>query len=299
MADSSPAAGRSPRWPSPGQPLVPSVLPTVRNTELSHQDALEAARAEHDRVRETAIRVFYEHKSQEEHKRLKDEELRIQLEQRREEERIRLEKQLRVEEERLRVLKLTKVPKLQPEPPTPSAPIAQQPNGSIPTHDPTQSTQPSTVKSGTASNMAASLFGSQQPTASNGTIGHPGAINGVKIESLLSQPPGPSPAAPQAKPPRPLSPFAQPFKPAVTQVNGIAAPIPTGPDRYIEIHKNLKKLRASLTQQSKLSPALKQRMGDMRRELRKNMGQLVGEKGGNRQQVCFFHKCFRSYLNMQ
>ena len=73
-----------------------------------------------------------------------------------------------------------------------------------------------------------------------------------------------------------------------TTTTTTTAPKPSsvpGPDRYVQIHKNLKQLRASLAEQAKTSQPLKQRLGSMRRELRKNLGQLVGEKGGNKKQA--------------
>jgi nucleoporin GLE1 len=61
----------------------------------------------------------------------------------------------------------------------------------------------------------------------------------------------------------------------------------TPPDRYTTIHKNLKELRKSMVEQAKTNRALKERMGDMRREIRKSVGQLTGGVPGvNRQQVC-------------
>jgi nucleoporin GLE1 len=66
---------------------------------------------------------------------------------------------------------------------------------------------------------------------------------------------------------------------AGTSRTAAPAPAPTGPDRYLEIHKNLKVLRKSLTAQAKTNPRVKARMGDMRRELRKAVGQLTPTQG--------------------
>ncbi|KAL8782729.1 MAG: hypothetical protein Q9213_005153 [Squamulea squamosa] len=57
-------------------------------------------------------------------------------------------------------------------------------------------------------------------------------------------------------------------------------------ERYLEIHKTLKELRRFLAQQAKQNPQLKQRMGDMRRGIKKSVGQL--REGGaslNRKQL--------------
>lgn len=299
MVDSSPASRRSQQWSSsPDRSRASSFLTENRNTELNHQNALAAAQAEHERVREAAIRTFREHVLQEEQKRLLERQQSILLQQRREEERIRTEEHLRVEEERLRALKLTTVPKLPPEPaPEPqAAPV--QVNGSAAPREPAQPVPE--PKTEAESNTKPSPFSSQQPAS----IKNPFAqVNGTgsaqTTQSTLPNPfkktePSPQPTtqpASSGKAPSTLSALAQPYTPAGLQQNGISASSPAKPpvvvdvDQYIKIHKNLKQLRAFLAQQAMQSPPLKRRMGDMRRELRKNMGQLVGERGGNKKQV--------------
>jgi nucleoporin GLE1 len=71
----------------------------------------------------------------------------------------------------------------------------------------------------------------------------------------------------------------QPAQPAVTQSTQQTS------DLYVLIHQSLKALRKSLGDQAKVNPALKDRMGDMRREIRKSVGQLTGGAGANRPQV--------------
>ncbi|KAL8774164.1 MAG: hypothetical protein Q9203_004569 [Teloschistes exilis] len=51
--------------------------------------------------------------------------------------------------------------------------------------------------------------------------------------------------------------------------------------RYLQIHKTLKEMRASMVNQAKQDPTLKSRMGDMRREIKKSIGQLREGKGLN------------------
>lgn len=64
------------------------------------------------------------------------------------------------------------------------------------------------------------------------------------------------------------------------------APVPA-PDanpkrqRALQIHKNLKALRNDINMQTGQNPALKNRAGDLRRELRKCVGQLSFDKKGN------------------
>lgn len=55
--------------------------------------------------------------------------------------------------------------------------------------------------------------------------------------------------------------------------------------RYLEIHSTLKDLRHFMDQQSKQNPTLKAKMGDMRRGLRKSVGQLREGRGANTKQV--------------
>ena len=55
--------------------------------------------------------------------------------------------------------------------------------------------------------------------------------------------------------------------------------------RYLEIHRALKGLRKFMMAQAKQNAQLKGAMGDMRREIRKSVGQLRDGKGANRVQV--------------
>lgn len=55
--------------------------------------------------------------------------------------------------------------------------------------------------------------------------------------------------------------------------------------RYAELHQHLKKLRQYLKEQGKVIPVVKQCMGDMRRSLKKSVGQLREGKGANKTQV--------------
>lgn len=56
-------------------------------------------------------------------------------------------------------------------------------------------------------------------------------------------------------------------------------------DRYVEVHKVLKDMRKWLQGVGKQQPAIKQAMGDMRRTIKKCVGQLRDGKGTNKQQV--------------
>ncbi|KAI4162046.1 MAG: hypothetical protein LQ342_004358 [Letrouitia transgressa] len=52
--------------------------------------------------------------------------------------------------------------------------------------------------------------------------------------------------------------------------------------RYQEIHKKLKELRKYMADQAKQIPGLKQKMGDMRREIKKSVGQFTEDKTANK-----------------
>lgn len=134
-----------------------------------------------------------------------------------------------------------------------------------------------------------------------------------QTKAQQSQPPAPSTSTAaltppvNAKPTPPAQSILQPpsqAKPnATAAINGIAAPkppassatvapIPSAPSapvtvdakrqRAVEIHKSLKQLRAAIASQSSQNKPLKSRAGDLRRELRKVIGQLSLDKDGNK-----------------
>ncbi len=266
-----------------------SYLSENRNSELCHLEALAAAQVEHERVREAAIRVYQAHELEEQNRRLREQQERVREVQRREEERVRNEERLRAEEERLRALKAKTVPKLPPEE-RPAAPVA----AAVTTFE-----SPAAPRQPTTSTAAASIY--QHPQVNGTTRSRPGQLHQAQYLSQPQQAGGPF----QSRAPYAVNPFSNPAAPQqnglsfaskpTTQAAVTATPKPsTAPsaDRYIQIHQNLKKLRASLIEQATSSQPLKQRLGNMRRELRKNLGQLVGEKGGNRKQVTYLSPAF-------
>ncbi|KAI3321920.1 GLE1-domain-containing protein [Xylariaceae sp. AK1471] len=306
MSGSSPATRRSRQWSSPSRSRISDFLTENRHTELSHQDALAAAQAEHDRVRLAAIRVYKDHELKEEHRRLQEQEEIIRQQQRREEERIRNEERLRAEEERLRALKAKTVPKLPPEA-SPAAPpsstststsvSAAQLNGSGPSN--ATSTSPNNNQNPIALSAKAPHFVSQQPTFTNVPALQ---VNGTKVvqpvpSHLLQQGQHVAPSKPSSLT-TPATAGSFP-KPAFSQQNILSPPLTSKPlvDQYVVIHQNLKRLRASLTEQAKSLPPLKARMGDMRRELRKSLGQIVTEKGGNKKQIATIQALLQESLS--
>lgn len=244
------------------------------------------AQSIHDDVRERALKALEDHKYGEEQKRLEKREQEIKYRQRREEDRLRHEKKLRDEEERLRALQAQTVPKLPPkiEQPAPQ-PKHSPPNAtaSLNKHDAAASTQPNAAKStapvatGPPKNpfqtLPAKINGHASPAAP------PSAAASPFAKSATSQPANPfTPATATAPKPATQAPVqTQPTKPP-------AAP---EADRYVQIHKNLKKLRALMTEHAKTNPQLKKLMGEMRREIRKSLGQLTGGKGANKKQVSY------------
>jgi nucleoporin GLE1 len=290
MAGSSPARRRSYAWASPQRSVISDILNEDRNSESRHKHLIESAKREHDRVRAEAERVYKEFLQNEEQQRILEEKQK-------EEDRIRREEQLAAERAKLIALRAKKV-EVPPAPP-PEPPRQQ------PAPAPAESTTKSPA-AGSASTVP------KLPNLLNGT--------GPSRSPLAQGSPSPSPlsglksAQPTISSPlAPLRPFqtTPASSPATTQpernvLGGIpiqqpngtsqqAQPTPTAPapapgpvvlDRYAVIHKNLKVLRKGMLEQAKSNPALKSRMGDMRREIRKCVGQLTGGGVGvNRQQV--------------
>ncbi|KAK1778096.1 GLE1-like protein-domain-containing protein [Copromyces sp. CBS 386.78] len=282
MAGSSPARPNGNQWASPSsRSVISDILAGDRNSEARHRLLIEAARREHERVREEAERVYQEHL-------LRAEQERLIEERKKEEERIRQEEQLAAERRKLNALKAKKVeiPPVLPDPepvkapppapkpaptPTPSQPPVTQVNGSS-LFGKTPNTQPASAPTApkgfggfgqtpTSAQPATAALKQTTPTvaassspAINNLFGNNTQVNGVITSAAVAKPPAPAPAQ-------------------------------QGPDRLTVIHKNLKGLRKSMLDQAKANPALKSRMGDMRREIRKCVGQLTGGGAGvNRQQ---------------
>lgn len=72
--------------------------------------------------------------------------------------------------------------------------------------------------------------------------------------------------------------------PSITQNSGLT-PRESEHQRYLQIHKNLKSLRRFMGQQVKQDARLKSKMGDMRRMVRKSIGQVIEGKGVNTKPV--------------
>ncbi|KAH6611400.1 nucleoporin gle1 [Trichoderma cornu-damae] len=275
MTNSSPPR-RSQLLSSPESGLLSRFLFDGRNNELSHQSALAAAQAEHKRVREAAIRVYELHELREEHQRI------IDLE-RKEQERLKAEAAIVEEERRLRELKAKTVPKLPPEP-VPGQPKKVEPT---PVQRPEAPKAPESIRqniseiqqqptSKTAAPLVNGFLGGQtKPATSNLFAPTPQADDSAsKLENRSAT--SSARAAPAAQPAATQTPAA---RAAPAQKNALA-------DRYVEIHRELKKLRHVLQAEAKVpgSP-LKGKMGTYRREIRVSIGQLTAGKGANAQPI--------------
>ncbi|KAG8158905.1 hypothetical protein KVR01_011348 [Diaporthe batatas] len=257
----------NPPTPSPATSSVADFLSPDRNSESNHKDALAAAAAEHERIRAKAIHTLYIHEqnvqkellleqARREQERARAEEAKALAAQEKikaEQERLRAEQAAREEQERLREIEAKKIPPLPPLPtPKPEKqPAAPQPQPTAPTAAPAPAAKASPAP---PAQPAASPFSQPKPPANV-------AVNG----NAASKPPSTSTAAAP-------TPSAQ------------SAPVPQDArrQRAVEIHKNLKQLRAAIASQSLQNKALKAKAGDLRRQLRKVIGQLSLDKDGNR-----------------
>lgn len=285
MSRSSPARKNQQLVSSPERNLRSSFLFDSRNDELSHLDALAAALAEHDRVREAALRVYELHE-------LKEESDRIQQQQKKEQDRLSIEAEIAAKELKLQELRAKSIPKPAPKPePVKSAPsqpprpaereLEQQvPKPAVVKQEPAPPLKPLT--NGFGSNAAKPAQPALQLQAAQPAQLAPAAL------TLGQQQPQKPDATSQALPP-----------PVATQPKSAPAPaqpapaasqppkLPQATERYVQIHQELKKLRASLQAEAKVpgSP-LKGTMGTYRREIRVSIGQLTSGRGANAQPVC-------------
>lgn len=274
-----------------------------RNTEELHHGILEAARLEHERVRNEAMRIFQitliheqqlraQHEIRAEEERLRIEEMRLKIE----ENRVNTERQSALAELRRRELEeaARKIPIVPPKPPTPP-PVAEVPRAPAQTaSDPSQNqSQPPQQQQQQQQ---------QQPPQQNNNSG--GGFGAPSQQTSQSRPPQQDSAFSQPQPqtqqqtngfssnqqPPPKQPSAQPTpqqqptptsKPSASSKDHLLP----GVERYVEIHKNLKQLRQYLVTEGKQNIPFKKMLGDYRRAIRQTVGQLTGERGANRECV--------------
>jgi len=289
MAGSSPV--RRSHNPAPSSPLS-DILYGDRNSEARHKQLLEAARQEHERVRRLALQTLEEHQKSLEDQQREQERRRILEQERKEQERIRQEQELAAERRKLQALQAHKVeipPEPRPIPQPPKAPPIS--TSAAPSAKPTPAAAANPFGQATAGHSARQQQSAAPPTQGRALPPQTGLpqqnappSNGAgAFGAAAASRPFPPPQMPSASDSRQVRPK--------TQVNG-STPSATprvsqsGPDRYEDVHRNLKDLRRSMLDQAKTNAALKGRMGDMRREIRKCVGQLThGVAAGNRTQV--------------
>ncbi|RCI16056.1 hypothetical protein L249_2072, partial [Ophiocordyceps polyrhachis-furcata BCC 54312] len=240
-----------------------SFLALERNSQSSLLDALSAAQAEHDRVRETAIRVYELHELKEEHQRILDRE-------RREEERLRAEAEVAAEARKLQELRAKSIPK-----PAPLPVVAPEPVQTHGQEEPVKARlqEKPTQKPVEVNFPSVRVFPQQNGQQTRPVVGAPTALSAQKafangVNTVVK------PGAPPNPPPLP-----QPFNGPKT-----ASPPKPSADRLVQIHRELKLLRSDLMAQSKVAGSpLKGKVGSLRREIRVAVGQLTAGKGANAQ----------------
>jgi nucleoporin GLE1 len=232
-----------------------------RNAEDVHKHALAASLAEHERIREIALRAYELNELRLEQERLRQHALQ-------EEERVRIETERAREECRLREIENKKKQIPVPAPRAKSPPRAPSPPPPVipPSKPPASAGQP------------APGVQKAQPQPAIATAKLPSPSN---LFQAVGQKPAPStqPAIRDAT--RPPAPSLQ-VQSAPTHNSGHTLP---HVERYAEIHQTLKKLRAMIVNEGKQNLPFKKKTGEMRRAIRTSMGQLTGEKGSNKQPV--------------
>ncbi len=265
-----------------------SSVEDLTDAETAHKAALAAAQANHQRVRESALRAYSNDVLRQEHELLR-------RKQTQELERLKLESERADLAARLQELQRKKIKPPAPRAPSPPPPRAPTPKLIPPSQTNATQNQPAKVQNSSGPQQDARA----RPPSRQKTPPH-------VAEPRQSLPRPAEPAAARTQPSRaPLgiskqadipSPAPAPNK---ASINSVSAPSATihdsasrhsfpGADKYLEIHKRLKQLRAFVTEHAKKDPGLKKKMGEMRREIRKSVGQLTEGRGANRTPVSKF-----------
>jgi nucleoporin GLE1 len=241
--------------------------------EVKHQYQLDQAYLAHESVRKRALKIMR-------NQQLLEEEKRLQAENEREAERIRLEAEVARKRRELIELQQKSIPV--PEmPPTPTPPPKP------PKPEPAEEEEVPPAASG--------------PLSTSGEL-HYKAV-GLGRPAAELQPPNPTTTP---FPPPPSQPF-EPAQPAQAPTASLPTPAPSipiptphvtkpaaappssaapdallpGTQRYVEIHQNLKALRKFITDAGKSSPPLKKQIGEIRRSIRKSVGQISTDVRAN------------------
>lgn len=269
-----------------------------RNAEELHHGILEAARLEHERVRNEAMRIFQitliqeqqlraQHEIRAEEERLRIEETRLKIE----ENRVKTERQNALAELKRRELEeeARRIPIVPPKPPTPPPAAPPRVPAQTASNQPQTQSQPSQQQP--QSNTTGGLFGApSQPTNGVGQTQPPQQGNSFTQPQPPSQPQQQTNGfsnAQQQQPPKQSVPTPAQQQPTATYQpsNSSKDHLLPGVERYVEIHKNLKQLRQYLVNEGKQNIPFKKMLGDYRRAIRQTVGQLTAEKGANRECV--------------
>lgn len=276
-----------------------------RNSEANHAAALAAARAEHTRIRENALRVFELEQLRAEtelirQQRIQEEERgRIDIEQLREsnerlrQERIRLEERARLESERAaEELRMQQTASAAPTPPQPAVPPQSAANTQS-TPAPPQAAPAAVQPQAQPPPKIVLKIGGQsasQPSAS----ATPASSSAPQFQQSQLPTPQPNHVQPSAAPPAPNQPNqVQKTSPAPATQSQAKPPqfklnylpfdhLHPAAERYVEIHKSLKQLRENIKDLGKKHVEFKKKAGDMRRAIIRSMGQLVEGAGMNK-----------------
>ena len=250
---------------SPLRPVDDYLLEARNSPEAQRRKHAEAQR-EHELVLQRALHALSLHELAEAQREIAEQERRRVQRVAEEAKRIEAERQAKIrqleDEARLAAQKAKPIPKPvvhapPPEPaPTPKQEAPKPAAASI---------TPTLPPPAAAAAVAAKPTNGANPF---GTPSQPVASPFAKLAPPTASTPTPAPApAPAVKAPTPALSTAATPTPAPAQL--------PKPDRHMEIHKKLKELRNFMALQSKQNPALKARMGDMRRDIRKSFGQLT------------------------
>lgn len=262
----------------------------ISETEMIHRDALAAAHAEHERIREGALLAFKVHQLREEQQKIQEREDRLREV---EKEVFEHNNRLREQENRLKELEKAERDRLKRE-----SELAER-NAKLRELQKRSAGLDSTLQNQRDSSRLEPLQNSHLPYKSSEHVQPPSAQNSSSAAEVSSwkatSPPEITAARPpstqrprtsleavgtQAQPPtKPLAVYKQPVS------NGTAQHILPGTPQYLEIHSRLKKFRRLMEEEAKRSQELKSKMGEMRREIRKSVGQLTEGRGANKQPV--------------
>ncbi|CAK7200994.1 hypothetical protein SEUCBS139899_003694 [Sporothrix eucalyptigena] len=292
-AKASPAPSwRHTAFPMSDPPEISDFLLESRNSPEAHRRNYAEAQREHDRVLKAALHVFDLHQLAEAQREIEEEEKRRRQRVAEEAKRIEKERQAKIkqleDEARLAAQKAAPIPKpvvaAPPPEAAPSPPLLPPPPAEEPKKEEAPKAQPAQPPAGQLpASQANSVLKGLTPQL-NGSIPSPfgaASLSSAPKVTPLSTQPSPSPFGNGvATAPTKASATATP--PVATTSTTVAPPAAHPElDRHIELHKNLKALRKFMVQQAKSNPALKGRMGDMRRDIRKSFGQLTS--GGLRE----------------